>query len=355
MRYWFLPALLILLGLLSVLTLSSIAPALASRQLLFFVVGGVSFITLSRLSWKRILQLSVFGYGITIALLILTLAISLQTRNTARWIDVGGLFALQASQLAIPLVGLYISSLIGKTKYITVKNMVYWAFLIAVPAGLILIEPDLGTTIVYLASLAPLALFLPISGKQILSMLGIGLATVAIAWVFVFQPYQKQRITSFIDPTADLTGASYNANQSMIAVGSGQFWGRGLGQGVQSHLRFLPERQTDFIFSSIAEEFGFVGSMLVISLYLGLVLFLLHTARTTKEKTVVYFVYVVTAQILLQSFVNMGMNMGLLPITGITLPLLSYGGSSVITVSATLGLLQADIRTQRKELTLHVS
>lgn len=355
MRYWFLPAVLCILGLLSVLTLSSIAPELASRQLAFFVVGGLTFVGISRLSWKQILNLSPLGYLITIGLLILTLVVSLQTRNTARWITIGGLFALQASQLAVPLVGLYLSKLISQTKELSARNIFTWLALIGVPAVLILIEPDLGTTIVFLACMSTIALFLPVKGKHVLLAIGSVLVLTVIAWTLVLKPYQKQRITSFMNPTSDATGASYNANQSMIAVGSGELWGRGLGQGVQSHLRFLPERQTDFIFASIAEEFGFIGSVLIIFLYLALVLFLLRTARTTESESAEIFIFIVTAQIVLQTFVNIGMNMGLLPITGITLPLLSYGGSSIITLSATLGLLQADIARQKKELTLHVS
>lgn len=355
MRYWFLPAILSILGLLSVLTLSSIAPELASRQLAFFIVGGVVFLAVSKLSWKQILTMSPLGYLLTVGLLILTLLISLQTRNTARWITIGGLFALQASQLAIPLVGLYFSKLVSQSKVLSLKNIVHWLSVIGFPAVLILIEPDLGTTIVFLACLSTVGLFLPVKPTHILVALGSVALVALVAWSLVLKPYQKQRITSFMNPTSDTSGASYNANQSMIAVGSGEFWGRGLGQGVQSHLRFLPERQTDFIFASIAEEFGFIGSVLIICLYLALVLFLLRTARTTESESAELFIFIVTAQVVIQTFVNIGMNMGLLPITGITLPLLSYGGSSVITLSATLGLLQADIARQKKELTLHLS
>jgi len=176
-----------------------------------------------------------------------------------------------------------------------------------------------------------------------------------LAWSLVLKPYQKQRITSFIKPSEDTRGASYNANQAMISVGSGQFFGRGLGEGSQSHLRFLPERQTDFIFASIAEEFGFIGSTLIIFLYLILVLFLLRMALTAREKSVILFIFITITVITLQTFVNIGMNMGLLPITGITLPLLSYGGSSILTLSGTLGIIQSALLGQKKELTLDIS
>lgn len=355
MRYWFLPAVLIILGLLSVLTLSSIAPELASRQLVFFIVGGISFFSISKLSWKRITTLSPLGYVFVVVLLVLTLFIATQTRNTARWIQIGDFFALQPSQLAVPLVGLYLGTLVARSRALTVKNSATWLSVIGIPALLILIEPNLGTTVIFLACMATIILYLPIKIKHVLTGAAVLLVMMLVAWIAILKPYQKQRITSFLDPQADTTGASYNANQSMIAVGSGQLLGRGLGQGVQSHLRFLPERQTDFIFASIAEEFGFIGSTVILLLYLGLLLFLLRTARTTTQLSSQIYIYIVTAQIAIQTFVNIGMNMGLLPITGITLPLLSYGGSSIITIAATLGLVQADIATQKKELTLQIS
>ena len=355
MRYWFLPATLVILGLLSVLTLSSIAPELASRQLIFFLLGGGVFFSISRLSWKQVTNASVLGYVLTVFLLILTLVVATQTRNTARWIHFGSVFSLQPSQLAIPLVGLYISSLVAHSKNLTLRNILTWAGVVLVPGVLILVQPNLGTTTIYLASLALLVSFLPVTRKQILSMFVIGCATVLIAWLFILKPYQKQRITSFMSPSADSAGANYNAQQSMIAVGSGQFWGRGLGQGVQSHLRFLPERQTDFIFASIAEEFGFIGSVVVISIYTGILLFLLRAAQYAQSDSARYFIYIITAQIAIQTSVNIGMNVGLVPITGVTLPLLSYGGSSVLTLCATFGLLQTEILSQKKHLTLHVS
>ncbi len=355
MRYWFLPALLTLFGLLSILTLSSIAPELAARQLLFFVVGGGIFLSVSRLSWKQIQSLSFVGYGVTVFLLTLTLLISLQTRNTARWITVGGLFALQASQLAVPLVGLYISTIAQNIKTMQLQNFLKLVASILLPAFLILIEPDLGTTVVYLISVSVIFLFIPTNPRHIFSLAALGLIGIIFSWSFILKPYQKQRLTSFVQPTADTQGASYNANQAMIAVGSGQFLGRGLGEGSQSHLRFLPERQTDFIFASIAEEFGFIGSVLILTLYLLLVLFLIRIALNSRDQAKNAFIFSTITVLTLQTFVNIGMNMGLLPITGITLPLLSYGGSSILTLCGTFGIIQAALIEQKKELTLHLS
>ena len=150
---------------------------------------------------------------------------------------------------------------------------------------MILIEPDLGTTLVYLASLAVVFFFSDIRWQQVLALGAAGLIMVVIAWMFVLQPYQKERITSFMDDSqteSTLLSSKYNARQALIAVGSGQLVGRGLGQGVQSHLRFLPERQTDFIFASLAEEFGFLGSSLLIGLYV-LIFSLSSTTVTMRQ------------------------------------------------------------------------
>ena len=355
MRYWFLPAILTLFGLLSILTLSSIAPELAARQLSFFVVGAGIFWSISRLSWKQVQSLSPIGYVVTLFFLVLTLLIALQTRNTARWISIGGLFALQASQLAVPLVGLYLSTIAQKMKTTQLPHFLKLIAIISIPGLLILIEPDLGTTIVYLLSVLVIFLFIPTNKRHIFSLITLGLVGMFLSWSFVLKPYQKQRLTSFAQPTKDTQGASYNANQAMIAVGSGQIWGRGLGEGSQSHLRFLPERQTDFIFASIAEEFGFLGSTLIIFLYLMLVLFLVRTALIASNTAIIAFIFSTVTVITLQTFVNIGMNMGLLPITGITLPLLSYGGSSILTLCGTFGIIQSALLEQKKELTLHFS
>ncbi len=349
-----LPALLVVFALLSNLTLSSIATPLVSKQLLFFCLGGGIFYLVSKVSIKRMEQLSLLGYIATIFLLILTLAISLETRNTSRWIDIFGFFRLQPSQLAIPFVGLFAATFIQNAPLAQGKNVLKLLGILAVPAVLILIEPDLGTTVVFLASMAPLFLLTKTRIEHITLLIGGSLIVGLLTWAFVLQPYQKQRIFSFLD-SSDTKGASYNAQQAMIAVGSGELFGRGLGQGVQSHLRFLPERQTDFIFASFAEEFGFVGSLLLLLIYSGLCSFILYIGYQSNQKTAQLFCFICVTMIAIQAGVNIGMNMGIVPITGVTLPLLSYGGSSVLTISGCLGILQSFVTAQKKELTLHIS
>ncbi len=146
----------------------------------------------------------------------------------------------------------------------------------------------------------------------------------------------------------------YNARQALIAIGSDQSTGKGLGQGIQSHLRFLPERQTDFIFASLAEEYGFIGTMMVLSLYGILISFCLYVGYKSSTQSEQLFCYSIAALLFFQSWVNMGMNLGLIPIAGLTLPLLSAGGSSVIALCGTLGIIQAIAKTPRSKLTLHL-
>lgn len=356
MRAWFLPALLVIFTLLSVLTLSSIAPDLAPRQLVFFLIGAGIFVAVSRLKYQSLLRLSPLMYALAIALLIIVLIIGLNTRGTNRWIDLGE-FRLQPSQLAIPFVGLYITKLIEKRSLKQLSQLLFILFVMAIPAGLILIEPDLGTTLVYLATVGTVIYFKDLDWRHIVLLGTAGVAVLVFSWFFVLRPYQKQRITSFMDRNqqTEVTAANYNAQQALIAVGSGQWLGRGLGQGVQSHLRFLPERQTDFVFASIAEEFGFLGSVVLIGLYASLISFLLFVGSNSQTNSERYFCYLTASMILLQSGVNMGMNMGLLPITGLTLPLLSYGGSSILTIMGMLGIIQSIASSQQKQAQLHIT
>lgn len=362
MRRFVIPASIFVLGLLSTVTLSSIVPGLASKQLVFFILGLALFFSLSRLPFSRALSMSGFAYIGLCALLVLTLLIGKDTRNTARWINVGGIFVIQGSQLAIPIVGLVLSNWfsrdktasVAEPKAVTITQLIGGLGLIALPAILILISPDLGTTIAYVCSVSGAILF---SRTRLLHLALLaalaGLAALLI-WNFVLHDYQKQRIHSFVD-AQDVQGASYNAQQAVIAVGSGRLFGRGLGQGIQSHLRFLPERQTDFIFASFSEEFGFIGVLVVLSLYVLLVVAILRVALAATDQAAQLFCLIVALMIIVQAGINVGMNIGLLPITGITLPLLSYGGSSILSICGTLGIVQSIARQQRTRPQRHIS
>jgi rod shape determining protein RodA len=341
MRNWFLPGSMMALSLFSLLSLRSVAPGLATPQFIFFILGFGLFFIMSFIPYALLEKWRWLAYVGLIILLLIPLAIGTTTRGIAGWIDIGGIFSIQPSQLAIPVVGIVIAPYLISLKRDHLKKLLIILALSLFPAFLILIEPDLGTVVIFLLTLGTLLFLAPFPLKYFGGMLGLGLIAIVISWSFVLKPYQKSRITSFMQKEQDLQGASYNAHQSLIAVGSGALVGRGLGEGVQSHLRFLPERQTDFIFASLAEELGFIGSVVVILLYISIVLFCIYVSQKTTSKTGAYVCIAAAAVTLFQSTVNIGMNVGLLPITGVTLPLLSYGGSSVLATCLLFGIVQS--------------
>lgn len=345
LRYWLLPSLLIVLALISIVTLRSVAEQFASQQLVFFAISAGVFWFVSRFSFQFIGQYRWLLYAGLVGLLALTLVVGTLTRNTRRWISVGGLFSVQASQLAAPTVGVsvayFIQNRLKRTKKdtLSIQDTIKVGAIVAVPAALIVVAPDLGSTIFYLASVGIVFLLGSISNRLLTVSFASFLIVVLAAWLFLLQPYQKDRIYCFISPQLRPNCSTYNAEQSLIAVGSGQLFGRGLGQGVQSHLRFLPERQTDFIFASFAEEWGFIGSALLICIYAILVGYIIKIALSTDTVAGYYYCMMIATLIAFQSSIHIGMNMYLFPITGISLPFVSYGGSSLIGMTAAVGVV----------------
>lgn len=355
MKKWLIPSIMFLLCGLGLLTLRSVAPSLVPQQFVYYVLGGILFFFLSRGTYSRWESFGWLGYVIVIILLIIPLVSGTTTRGIAGWITVGSLFSIQPSQLAVPVVGLVVARYCAQHDLRRLYHLVVVSALILVPGILIVIEPDLGTTVVYLFSMGMMVFMSNISWRQIASVVSLAVIAIALSWMFVLKPYQKQRITSFLGTTHDPRGASYNARQSLIAVGSGQLLGRGLGQGVQSHLRFLPERQTDFIFASLSEELGFVGSVLVVGLYWTLIGWCLKASQDTPLDNARLYAIGCAAMLTLQCGVNIGMNMGLLPITGITLPLISAGGSSILATAGMLGILHTIGKTYEAKSVLHLT
>lgn len=355
MRIWVLPSLIFLFALLSIITLSSVAPISASRQLLFYIVSGALFYGVSLIPFTKMIHFRVPSYVFACLFLLVPIVFSLTTRNTARWIPVGDWFAIQPSQFTLPLVSFLLLSLVTTVKKYDWQFFLRFFGFLSVPATLILIGPDLDTTLVVSASLASTLFFIPIPSKFFVGLAAALFGLALISWFVILQPYQKSRITAFISPTEDLRGSNYNAQQALIAVGSGKVVGRGLGQGIQSHLRFLPERHTDFIFASLAEEYGFIGTFTVITLYSLLVGFLIWASLHISNPAGQLFLLVVAMLFFLQATININMNIGLLPITGITLPLLSYGGSSLLGLCFTLGIAQSLIKETQKKTLLHIA
>ena len=221
------------------------------------------------------------------------------------------------------------------------RELAYPALLTAIPFALVVKQPDLGTALLLLGIFASMVIFVRVK-RSILAAAGlILLISVPMVWNFGLKTYQKNRVLTFIDPGRDPRGTGYNSIQSKIAVGSGQFAGKGFQKGTQSQLEFLPERHTDFIFSVLSEEFGFFGSLSTFILFLILFTRSIETASQAREKTGALIVVGVLSYLFFHVIVNIGMVIGLMPIVGVPLPLLSYGGSSLLTTMLGLGLISS--------------
>lgn len=354
-RHFLLPAILLSFALISLVTLKSIAPNLATAQLIFWLIGIICFVVFSKIKLSFYKRNHWLAFVTLNVLLITVLITGTVTRGSTRWFKVGDLFAIQPSQLAVPVAGMSLAFFASRYPLSRNKYLVGFLALLSIPAALILIEPDLGTTMHFVVSVGIILWLSEIKTKQLLSLFGIGLLVGLFAWLFILKPYQKARVTSFLVAQSDQTHeTNYNAFQAKIAVGSGQLYGKGIGQGSQSHLRFLPERQTDFIFASFAEEWGFLGVTIMLSLYLILCTYLIYKSFLLPNKFSSYYLMVTMTAVAFQAFVNIGMNIGILPITGITLPFVSYGGSSLISLCIMLGINQNLILREQRRMVLDI-
>lgn len=332
----FLPSILICS--LSVLVLLSLNPDFAKQQifnifvgLFFFFLLTIIDISVATVLWK---QLFIFSC----VLLSLTLLIGRSVKGSLRWITIG-FFNFQPSELVKVFLILILANFFSNNyKDFRFKHVIYSIFIFLPLALLVFLQPDLGTALVF--AFVFILLILQTNVKKTFLLIGlilIGFSSQPI-W-HSLKDYQKDRILVFIDPYSDPRGAGYNVIQSKIAVGSGTLFGKGFGHGTQSHLRFLPEYHTDFIFATFAEEWGFIGVSLLLILYAIIFIFILKLIGKLDDKFDYFVCFGIFGMLLFQVFVNIGMNIGVMPITGITLPLMSYGGSSMITTFASLGIV----------------
>lgn len=318
------------------MTLRSIASEISPVYLFYVVAGVAAFVIFSHIEFDILKLFSWHLYALSIFSLLLPLAIGEVTRGAARWIQIGSI-TIQPTELIRPFLILFFATfLVGKE--LNFKNIAQALALLFVPLILIILQPSLGVTVLTLAGFIGVSLSLSYN-KKLLLLLGAAGAAVSPLFWFILAPYQKQRIMALISPASDPTGAGYNSIQSMIAVGSGQFTGRGLGGGIQTQLSFLPERHTDFIFASIAEELGFIGATLVIIMTFYVLYRIVRIIEEAKNPTARAFAAGVFITLFLQIVTHVGMNMGLLPITGQPLPLVSAGGSSLVATMMMFGIL----------------
>jgi rod shape determining protein RodA len=323
--------------------------AMLHRQMTFFALAYVAMFIIAQInmhSWRRWAPwLFVAG----ILLLIAVPIVGSGAKGAQRWLDLPGLPRFQPSELMKLLVPLMLASYLANRHLPpTSKHLFFSVVFIGIPTGLILIQPDLGTAILIASSGLFVLFFAGVSLRITLWAIGASLALAPLAWFYLLHDYQKQRILTLLNPEKDKLGAGWNIIQSKTAIGSGGLSGKGWLNGTQSHLDFLPESHTDFIIAVLAEEFGLVGVLVLLSLYLLLIgrcLYISLVAKDTFSRlvtgsvTLTFFVYV---------FVNMGMVSGLLPVVGVPLPLVSQGGTSLFTLLGGFGFIMAVATKQRQ-------
>jgi rod shape determining protein RodA len=320
------------------------------KQLMWIGVGIAGMCLVSMIDYHTLLDQAPALYSVGIAGLLVVLVIGYSRLGAKRWISIGGLVNLQVSEIMKLIIIIVLARYFAevRTERLTLADLAKVGALTLIPVGLILKQPDLGTAMV-LVPVALLGIFR--AGLQWKHM-AVGLVVVAllvpIAWNMrhYLKPYQQQRIQTFLHPEDNPRGAGYQILQSEIAVGSGGFWGKGFGKGSQNQLGFVPVRYSDFILAALAEEQGFIGVCFVLLLYLGLILRLVDNAQKAKDRAGMYIVMGVTAILGFQVLVNTSMVIGYMPVTGIPLPLISYGGSSIAFAFLALGLVM-NVRMRR--------
>jgi rod shape determining protein RodA len=327
---------ILLLLSLSVAVIFSSNANLAVQQFIYALIGIVFYFFLSKFNYKVLRQVIKPLYLFILVCLVIVLILGIETRGSVRWISLG-VFNFQPSEFAKPILILALAQFWSKHQA-SWLNILKSLLILGPFFGLVFKQPDLGTALTLLFIWLSILFAANISFLKIIILSGLGLIAIPISWIFL-QEYQKHRVLSFLSPEQDPKGIGFHVIQSTIAVGSGGFFGRGLGRGTQSRLQFLPEFRTDFIFAFIAEELGFIGSAIVIVLYSLVFFFIFKTLSQINDRFGELICVGVMGMMFFQIIVNIGMNIGILPITGITLPFLSYGGSSVISTIICLGFV----------------
>ena len=346
---WVLAALVVTVCLLGILNIYSattpykvIGTAYYIKQFYWMLLGMIISLMVCSLDYHILEDLSYWFYAFLVLLLVAVLLVGKRTMGATRWLDLG-FFTIQPSELMKLVIIVTFARFFNNYQSLgglTVKETLFPLGLLAVPAALIMKQPDLGTaTLVMLIALS-MIMYIGLRWSAVVTFVSVTIPMVWIGWVFLLRPYQKNRVLDFLDPERSRLGSGYHIIQSKIAVGSGGFTGKGFVKGTQSQLRFLPEQHTDFAFSVFAEEWGFIGCLLLIFIYLSLVLWGLNIARRCNDRFGGLLAVGVTAMLFWHIIINMGMVIGLFPVVGVPLPFFSYGGTSMITSMVGIGLLQ---------------
>jgi rod shape determining protein RodA len=311
---------------LNLLMISSLAPQLLLKQIISWIIGIILFIIGTQINPRQIVSSKTYIFICSCVALLAPIILNNITRGSRRWVDIG-IGTLQPSELVKPWLMLFLVN-------------TNFPLLILIPVGIIALQPDLGSAISVLLLLIPIILYNSKILKTSLIICLILAIFSPLIWNFALHDYQKNRIINFIDPQTDPLGKGYNVIQSKIAIGSGGIWGKGYRKGSQGQLLFLPEKHTDFMFAATAEELGLAGALVILAAYFILIKALFDKAFTiNQDRQLFLFTLGIAFQIWAQAFINIGMNIGFLPVTGIPLPFLSVGGSSIMALMFSLGII----------------
>ncbi|MDD2752490.1 MAG: rod shape-determining protein RodA [Candidatus Omnitrophica bacterium] len=317
------------------------------RQILWVILGLILFFLMANFNYRRLWDASYLLYAVVVFLLLLVFVLGAIRLGAQRWLRFGW-FNFQPSELAKIVTVIFLAKYFSKkssgdvsllmTKFGIVRAFILPFIFVAIPMGLIIEQPDLGSAIVVLLIFISMLYLAGIKLRYILILSVVALISLPVFWHFL-RDYQKDRLMVFFNPNVDPLGAGYTVIQSKIAIGSGGFWGKGWLAGTQSQLHFLPESHTDFIFATFSEQWGLLGSTVLILLYCALIREGIRIGLATHDYFGRLLAFGVSLMLGLQIFINIAMNLGLAPVVGIPLPLMSYGGSSIFTTFISLGIL----------------
>jgi len=321
------------------------------QQVYWLVAGGILGAIAAAIDYRYIERYGYAIYGFGVVLLLLVFVLGRDIRGSSRWIQIGS-FSLQPSEF------MKLFLIVALAKYLhndpksegrKLRDLAIPAAFAALPVALVLRQPDLGTALILLLIFGSIAMMMRIQWRSLVA-LAIGVTgAIALSWSYLLKPYQKQRISSFLSPEQNILGANWHAHHARVAIGSGRIFGEGFMRGTQNQFLFLPDQYTDFPFPVFAEDWGFVGCVVLVGLYAFLVLWAVRIAQSSRDRFGAVMSIGVGALLFWHVFFNLGMVTGLLPVVGVTLPLFSYGGSSVMTVMIGLGLLM-NVSVRRNQL-----
>jgi rod shape determining protein RodA len=311
------------------------------KQLVFFASGILILLVLQFFEVRFWRNAILILYVVIVILLMGLLLFGGTVRGIRGWISLGPI-GFQVAEFAKIVVVLFLAVILEKLHFDLVKwkHILFVTMAASLPVLLIILQPDLGSAFIIIISSIAMVFYTGLGKNKIIILTLIGVLISLIGWFGVMQDYQKQRVLTFLSPQSDPLGSGYNVQQAIVAIGSGGLFGRGIGLGTQSQLNFLPEQETDFIFASLAEELGFIGSTTLLLIYL---FFIWRIYRSIKESEDLFSRFLLLGLLVMfssQAIINIGMNMGLFPVTGIPLPFVSYGGSSLIVSFISLGIIQ---------------